>query len=143
MLLRTKQGTWDLPAAGADAGPEAEARPPAWRVARARVVRGHLTLRDLTAEPPREIVLDELTASLEALGKAGLSPLEVTARLEPHPRSQLSFKGRLGSLASAADAGLLDRESTMLEMLTAIKRAGADIIITYFAKEAAKLLSGN
>jgi len=44
-------------------------------------------------------------------------------------------------LNSAADAGLLDREATMLEMLTAIKRAGADILITYFAKEVAKLLS--
>jgi porphobilinogen synthase len=45
-------------------------------------------------------------------------------------------------LNSAANAGLLDKDSAMLETLTAIKRAGADIIITYFAKEAAKLSSG-
>ncbi len=39
---------------------------------------------------------------------------------------------------SAAALGLLDKQAIMLEMLTAIKRAGADIIITYFAKDAAK-----
>jgi porphobilinogen synthase len=38
---------------------------------------------------------------------------------------------------SAANAGLLDREQAMLEMLYSIKRAGADIIITYFAKDVA------
>ena len=43
-------------------------------------------------------------------------------------------------LNSAADAGLLDKEQAMLEVLYSIKRAGADIIITYFAKTAAKLL---
>jgi porphobilinogen synthase len=41
-------------------------------------------------------------------------------------------------LNSAADAGLLDRQSAMMEMLYSIKRAGADILITYFAKQAAK-----
>jgi porphobilinogen synthase len=35
----------------------------------------------------------------------------------------------------------LDEQAAMMEVLTAIKRAGADIIITYFAKDAAKLLS--
>jgi porphobilinogen synthase len=37
---------------------------------------------------------------------------------------------------AAAEKGLLDKQSAMLETLTSIKRAGADIIITYFAKEA-------
>jgi porphobilinogen synthase len=41
-------------------------------------------------------------------------------------------------LNCAVEKGLLDKQSAMLEMLTSIKRAGADIIITYFAKEAAK-----
>jgi porphobilinogen synthase len=39
---------------------------------------------------------------------------------------------------SAAQAGLLDKEQALLETLTSIKRAGADIIITYFAKDVAK-----
>ncbi len=41
---------------------------------------------------------------------------------------------------SVAQAGLLNKEQAMLEILHSIKRAGADIIITYFAKEVAKLL---
>jgi porphobilinogen synthase len=41
-------------------------------------------------------------------------------------------------LNSAAEAGLLDKKQAMLEMLYSIKRAGADIIITYFAKDVAK-----
>jgi len=40
---------------------------------------------------------------------------------------------------TAAAEGLLDKDSAMLEMLTSIKRAGADIIITYFAKDFANL----
>jgi porphobilinogen synthase len=43
-------------------------------------------------------------------------------------------------LNAAADAGLLDRDASMMEVLTSIKRAGADIILTYFAKNAAQLL---
>ena len=42
---------------------------------------------------------------------------------------------------NAVDAGLLN-ESAILESLISIKRAGADIIITYFAKDAAKMLRG-
>jgi porphobilinogen synthase len=41
---------------------------------------------------------------------------------------------------AACDAGYLDKKAGMLETLYSIKRAGADIIITYFAKEAAKVL---
>jgi porphobilinogen synthase len=41
---------------------------------------------------------------------------------------------------AAAKAGLLDYEAAMMESLLSIKRAGADIIITYFAPEAAKLI---
>jgi porphobilinogen synthase len=41
---------------------------------------------------------------------------------------------------AAADAGLLDRDAAMMEVLTSIKRAGADMILTYFAKAAAKRL---
>jgi porphobilinogen synthase len=46
-------------------------------------------------------------------------------------------------LNSAADAGLLQKEPAIMEMLYSIKRAGADIIITYFAKQAAQLLRGS
>jgi len=44
-------------------------------------------------------------------------------------------------IKAAAEKGWLDGNRVMMEVLTSIKRAGADIIITYFAKEAARELS--
>ena len=44
-------------------------------------------------------------------------------------------------LNAAAEKGLLDGKAAMMEVLTSIKRAGADIILTYFAKSAARRLS--
>jgi porphobilinogen synthase len=44
-------------------------------------------------------------------------------------------------IKAAAQAGWIDEERVMLETLTAIKRAGASMILTYFAVEAAKLLN--
>jgi len=43
---------------------------------------------------------------------------------------------------AAAQMGWIDGERAMLELLTAIRRAGADMIITYFAPEAAQILAG-
>jgi porphobilinogen synthase len=44
-------------------------------------------------------------------------------------------------IAAAGQAGWIDRERTMMEVLTSIKRAGADLIITYSAIEAANILA--
>jgi porphobilinogen synthase len=48
--------------------------------------------------------------------------------------------GEFAMLKAAARLGWLDEERTMMEMLTSIRRAGADLIVTYFAREAARLL---
>jgi len=56
------------------------------------------------------------------------------------PMAAYSVSGEYMMIHAAAQAGCLDREAAMLEMLTSIKRAGADMIITYFAKDAARLL---
>jgi len=56
------------------------------------------------------------------------------------PVAAYNVSGEYMMINAAADAGVLDREVAMMEMLVSIKRAGADIIITYFAKEVAKLL---
>jgi porphobilinogen synthase len=45
-------------------------------------------------------------------------------------------------LLAAAKQGLIDKDAAMMESLLAIKRAGADCIITYFAADAARILSG-
>jgi len=56
------------------------------------------------------------------------------------PIAAYNVSGEYMMLNAAAEKGLLDKKDAMLETLTSIKRAGADIIITYFAKEAVKLL---
>jgi len=48
--------------------------------------------------------------------------------------------GEYSMIKAAAQLGWLDETAVMLESLTAIKRAGADLILTYFAKQAAALL---
>ncbi len=58
------------------------------------------------------------------------------------PIAAYHVSGEYMMLNAAADAGLLDRQAAMMETLTSIKRAGADILITYFAKEAAKIING-
>jgi porphobilinogen synthase len=57
------------------------------------------------------------------------------------PIAAYNVSGEYVMLNAAADAGLLNRQAAMMEMLTAIKRAGADILITYFAKDVAKIIN--
>jgi porphobilinogen synthase len=56
------------------------------------------------------------------------------------PLAAYNVSGEYSMLVAAAEKGWIDRERTILEVLTAIKRAGADIILTYHAREAARLL---
>ncbi len=56
------------------------------------------------------------------------------------PLAAYNVSGEYAMIKAAARLGWLDEERAMLEALTSIKRAGADIIITYFAKEAVRLL---
>jgi porphobilinogen synthase len=57
------------------------------------------------------------------------------------PLAAYNVSGEYAMIKAAANLGWLDEEKAMLESLTAIKRAGADIIITYWAMQAAKLLN--
>jgi porphobilinogen synthase len=57
-----------------------------------------------------------------------------------HPLAAYQVSGEYSALVAAGHMGWLDLPRTMLESLIGIRRAGADIILTYFAKEAAKLL---
>ena len=56
------------------------------------------------------------------------------------PIAAYNVSGEYAMLAAAAERGWIDRDGVMLELLTSIKRAGADIILTYHAREAARLL---
>ena len=56
------------------------------------------------------------------------------------PVSAYNISGEYAMIKAAAKMGWIDEDKTILEVLTSIKRAGADLIATYFAKEAVKLL---
>ncbi len=90
-----------------------------------------------------EIALDIAEGADIIMVKPALPYLDIIYRARQRfdtPIAAYNVSGEYMMLNSAADAGLLDRNPAILEMLTSIKRAGADIIITYFAKDAAKLL---
>ncbi|MDP6495745.1 MAG: porphobilinogen synthase, partial [Dehalococcoidia bacterium] len=57
------------------------------------------------------------------------------------PMAAFNVSGEFAMVKAAAQNGWLDEKRAVLEILTAIKRAGADIILTYHAKEAAKWLA--
>jgi porphobilinogen synthase len=57
------------------------------------------------------------------------------------PIAAYNVSGEFSMIKAAANLGWLDGEKAMMESLVSIRRAGADIIITYFAKEAAKVLN--
>jgi len=91
-----------------------------------------------------EIALDIEEGADIVMVKPALCFLDIIYRARQRfdcPIAAYNVSGEYMMLNSAADAGLLDKQSAMLEMLDSIKRAGADILITYFAKEAAKKFS--
>jgi len=57
------------------------------------------------------------------------------------PVAAYNVSGEYSAIKAAGKLGWIDEERAMMEVLTSIKRAGADIILTYFAKDAAKVLS--
>jgi porphobilinogen synthase len=94
-----------------------------------------------TDQAMAEIALDIAEGADIVMVKPALCFLDIIHRAKQRfdcPIAAYNVSGEYMMLNCAADAGLLDKDSTMLEMLTAIKRAGADIIITYFAKDVAK-----
>jgi porphobilinogen synthase len=94
-------------------------------------------------EAIREISLDVEEGADIIMVKPALAYLDVIrwARREfDLPLAAYNVSGEYSMIKAAAEKGWLDGNRVMMEVLTSIKRAGADIIITYFAKEAAKEL---
>ena len=90
-----------------------------------------------------EIALDIEEGADIVMVKPALSYLDIIRQARQRfdcPIAAYNVSGEYMMVNSAAAGGLLDKESAMMEILYSIKRAGADIIITYFAKEAARLL---
>ena len=94
-------------------------------------------------EALRELELDLAEGADMAMVKPALPYLDVIYRLRQYstvPVAAYHVSGEYAMLVTAAKNGWIDRQGAMMESLTAIRRAGADIILTYFAKEAAKHL---
>jgi len=94
-------------------------------------------------EAMREIALDLDEGADIVMVKPALPYLDVIARVKQEfgvPLAAYSVSGEYAMLKAAAQLGWLDEERSMMEALTAIRRAGADIVITYFAKDVARRL---
>ncbi len=95
-------------------------------------------------EALREASLDIDEGADILMVKPAMNYLDVIYSVKQHfpevPLSAYQVSGEYSMLKFAAAQGLLNEEQSMMESLIAIKRAGADFIITYFAKAAAKLL---
>ena len=96
-------------------------------------------------EALRELRLDIEEGADMVMVKPGLPYLDVIALLAEHsevPVAAYNVSGEYAMLRAAADNGWLDYRSVVLETLTSFKRAGADMILSYHAREVAEWLNG-
>jgi porphobilinogen synthase len=94
-------------------------------------------------EAVREATLDVEEGADILMVKPALPYLDIISQLAGEfdlPIAAYQVSGEYAMIKAAAAKGWLDETAVMLESLTAIKRAGADLILTYFAKDAAKLI---
>ena len=94
-------------------------------------------------EALREVALDLEEGADMVMVKPALHYLDVITKVKDefgYPTAAYHVSGEYSMLKAAALNGWLDETRAMLECLTAIKRAGADMIVTYYARDAAKLV---
>jgi porphobilinogen synthase len=97
-----------------------------------------------TAEALREVLLDVDEGADIVMVKPALAYLDIIARVAqsvPVPVAAYQVSGEYAMVEAAAANGWLDRDRVIMETLTAIRRAGADVILTYWATEAARRLA--
>ena len=96
-------------------------------------------------EAMRELAQDAAEGADVLMVKPALAYLDVLKAARERfdlPLAAYNVSGEYAMLKAAAANGWIDERAAMLEVLTSIKRAGADLIITYFAKDAARALRG-
>jgi porphobilinogen synthase len=94
-------------------------------------------------EALREVALDVAEGADLVMVKPALAYLDVLWRVKQAfglPTAAYHVSGEYAMVKAAAERGWVDGERVMLEVLTGIRRAGADLVVTYFAREAAPLL---
>ncbi len=97
-------------------------------------------------EAVREVQADVEEGADVVMVKPALSYLDVISRVRAQvavPLAAYQVSGEYSMIKAAAQQGWLDESKVMLETLLSIKRAGADLILTYFAKDAAKFLNAD
>jgi porphobilinogen synthase len=97
-------------------------------------------------EALREVALDIAEGADMVMVKPGMPYLDIVRRVKDEfkvPTFAYQVSGEYAMLKAAAQNGWLDHDAVMMESLLAFKRAGADGILTYFAREAARLLRGS
>ncbi len=95
-------------------------------------------------EAMKEIALDIEEGADVVMVKPALAYLDVIARVREAfdvPVAAYNVSGEYGMILAASERGWVDRDRAIMETLVAIKRAGADMILTYFAKEVAQWLA--
>lgn len=95
-------------------------------------------------EAMREVSMDVEEGADIVMVKPALPYLDVICRVKEEfdlPVAAYNVSGEYAMIKAAAERGWLDGQSVMMETLTSIKRAGADMILTYFAMEAAQVLN--
>jgi len=96
-------------------------------------------------EAIKEAILDMEEGADMIMVKPALPYLDIVRRVREEcllPLVAYNVSGEYSMIMAAEQMGWIDGKRTMMEILTCIKRAGADLIITYFAKDAARVLSG-
>jgi porphobilinogen synthase len=94
-------------------------------------------------EALREVAQDIAEGADIVMVKPALPYLDIIHRVKEQfgmPTAAYNVSGEYAMVKAAANMGWVDGERVMMEMLTSIKRAGADLILSYFAKDAAKVL---
>ncbi len=98
-----------------------------------------------TDEAVREVLLDIEEGADIVMVKPALPYLDIVRRVKDeygYPVAAYNVSGEYSMIKAAVEKGWLDEERAMMEVLLSIKRAGADMILTYFAKDAARILGG-
>jgi porphobilinogen synthase len=96
------------------------------------------------SEALREVELDIAEGADIVMVKPAMTYLDVIARVKERfsfPTAAYHVSGEYAMLKAAARNGWIDEPRAMLETLTSIRRAGADIIVTYYAREAARAIA--
>jgi porphobilinogen synthase len=96
-------------------------------------------------EAIREATMDVEEGADILMVKPGLPYLDVVSALRDqfdHPIAAYQVSGEFSMIKAASANGWLEEERVMMESLISLRRAGADLILTYFAKDAARVLKG-